>query len=238
MEKRKSKRNIYNQGEGIEIRANLYVIKYIYYHINKARCFYIESEREKGKKRISRSLYSDYLNISRQRFDRINNNYVFELTQSAMKDIIQQFGIGEEYFRKEDPVFFKIDGISSEDWKQFYDERHARLEEKVSQETCSEEAITKINEKLKKLVKSDWNKNVADKTGVYAVLYFFSFGKTWDARSKIEAAMEMLTTINVMEWDDVALKKLDKIKEYKDLLEKHYMYVDSVIKIMDIRSKK
>lgn len=94
--------------QGFPIRVNLYIIKYIYYHIRKDESFMDEGA---GKKPKSFPIYGNEIPMSRQRFDRINRGERFQLTAAEANDIIERFGIEFKYFRKEAPVMFEIDGI-------------------------------------------------------------------------------------------------------------------------------
>ncbi len=110
-----SRRNILDFETGFNVRANLYIIRYLYYHMKKADIFMMEGE---GKRRKSVAL-KEYVPISRTRFRRIFDGENFEIASEDKRKISECFNISTEYFRKEGELI-QIHGLTQEDWKCFF----------------------------------------------------------------------------------------------------------------------
>lgn len=232
---RKSVRNIYDKHTGLPVMINLYVIKYIYYHIKKAKCF-IEEKRD-GKKAKYYPIYQNEIPMSRQRFDRINKGENFEITAGEADLITERFGIDMKYFRRDNPVAFDIEGINMTDWKCFYNEKYGNgyaLSGRINNKQCSERA-EKVERMLKDLTKSDWESRLDRDNPLYAVCYFFHYGKKFDSPNSVKILKTTLKEMNYKDWER---ENIDTLKEVCGLLEKHCNYINSIITIIKLRSEK
>lgn len=234
---RKSVKNLYNAETGLSIMINLYVIKYIYYHIDKAECF-IE-ERTAGRKPKAYPIYGNEIPMSRQRFDRINKGMSFEITANEANNIIERFGIDIRYFRKDSPDCFEIEGLGLLDWKCFY--RHQYKVPYVLPESYEERTVLIKNKAdsletvLKELVAKGWETRIEKDSPLYAICYYFANGSRYDKPNNIEQFRQALSMIEYQDWDKVDYKVL--IKDY-EVLRKHYNYVSSLLNIYKLRNEK
>lgn len=227
-ETKKSRRHLFHKDNGLPIMVNLYVIKYIYYHIEKANRFM--EKQEKGKKPKAYPIYQNELPISRQRFDRINKGITFEISTGEAGEITSRFGIGEEYFRKDSPVMFKIKGISERDWKEFYCARYkVKYKGIEEEEACAE----KVERALKGLISADWKTQLKPNDPLFAICYYFSYGKKKEERNRAEIIIQLLKDMNYRDWEQSG----GLWKEAHGLLEKHYRYTDSIRVINDLREE-
>lgn len=237
---RKSVKNLYNHETGLPIMINLYVIKYIYYHIQKAPCFLERGEN--GRKAKAIPIYQNLIPISRQRFDRINKGITFELATGEATQICERFGIDIKYFRRDNPVAFYIDGIDGNiDWKCFYNKKYSGGYNlpTVSDKTKDKDIYKKKGDVpesvLKTLVTSDWEKLLSKDDPVYKICYYFHYGKRADEPDNKKMLKEILSEIAYSEWDDVPMESL---KELHKLLKKHYSYINSLVTLDNLRNEK
>lgn len=230
----KCNRNLYNADSGLPIMINLYMIKYIYYHIKKADCF-IE-KKQNGKKAKSRQIYGQEIPMSRQRMDRINSGMTFEVTAGEADYIVSRFGIDMRYFRKENPIPFNMKDISQTDWKCFY-----KLRYDVDYNLPSRYTRTKISSRanavenaLKKLTEDNWEESLKETNPLYAICYYFHYGKRFDELSRIEKLRNSLEAVSYTDWEkeDIKVLKNDYL-----VLQKHCSYINSLITIDKLRKE-
>lgn len=231
---RKSVKNLYDGNSGLSIMINLYVIKYIYYHIKKADCFMDENYSRKAK---AYPIYGTRgFPVSRQRFDRINKGYSFEFAKNEAEGVTETYGIDKIYFRKSEPVAFEIKGIGDIEWKCFYNDKYNGLYNLPSNIKDKEAVIkgkaAKVEDTLKCLV-ADWEKLDHD-SPVYAVCHYFHYGERFDKPDIIRNLKESLSVIKYREWDK---EGIDSLKEIQQLMKGHYQYISSLITLNTLKEK-
>ena len=231
---KKSVRNIYDKETGLPIRVNLYIIKYIYYHIDKAQCF-IE-EKIVGKRAKSYEIYGSELPVSRQRFDRINKGERFEISHNEAQQIIEKYGIDIKYFRKEEPIMFELDDITVTDWKRFYACKYKSVhnEVKTASKDELEKSTKKILEALNALVNKGWEK--LDKSNpLYSICFFFTNGRKWESEDNLTLFRKVLERMDYTEWEEVEIASL---KKDFALMKKHYNYIQALLVLDNLRNEK
>lgn len=231
-DEKKRVRNLFDGITGFPIMINLYVIKYIYYHIDKAECF-IE-KRKKGGKAKAYPIYGNWLPLSRQRFDRINNGNKFEISNREAAEICERFGIDIKYFRRDNPVAFEIQGIWDDDWKCFYNKKytaHYKVKD-INNETARAQHVETM---LKALLSSKWEEHLDKNDPVYKVCYYFHYGKRSDEPDNKRLLMEVLWQIDFAEWENETLESLNY---FSRLLKVHYDYINALITIEKLRDLK
>ena len=235
--KHNSVKNLYDGSTGLSIMINLYVIKYIYYHIDKARCFIDEDER--GKKRKSYPVYcTDMLPVSRQRLDRINKGKTFEFTRAEANSITETFGIEMKYFRKDEPVAFKIGDIDESDWKCFCNSRYEgkydlTLDFKNEGEDIVEKKGNTVENALKK-ISVGWEKMLNRDDPVFAICYYFHYGERFDRPNAIKNLKDILSSLDYREWEKESIATLNEILK---LLRGHYTYVNSLVSLDKLKKE-
>lgn len=233
--KRKSVKTLYNGNTGLSIMINLYVIKYIYYHIDKARCFIDEDER--GKKRKSYPIYStDMLPVSRQRLDRINKGKYFEFSRAEANSITETFGIDMKYFRKDDPIAFEIDGIDEKHWKCFYRTKYEvnyelRFDFESEGKDIVERLAQEVEDKLKNL-SGDWEQKLKCDDPIYAICYYFKHGERFDRQNTVKSIKDILSKLDYREWEK---ENIESLNELVKLLRGHYNYVNSLVTLNKLK---
>lgn len=218
---------------GLPIIINLYVIKYIYYHIDKAEQFIERSGG--GKKTKAHLIYQRELPMSRQRFCRIMNGSNFQITKEEAKNIVERYGIEKRYFRRDNPVAFEIDGISNiEEWKCFFCENNGipyEFEHYFTEETIKKKAA-KVETVLQELFYEDWEIRFDKHSPLFAICHYFHYGRRANEPSGVTKAKELLEKLNFSDWDKEPVEMLEVAEE---LLEKHYNYVHSLLTIIGLR---
>ncbi|MCM1101156.1 MAG: hypothetical protein NC398_07200 [Acetatifactor muris] len=236
---RKSVKNLYDGNTGFPIIINLYVIKYLYYHIKKADCF---MDEDYGRKAKAYPIYGTRgFPVSRQRFDRIKKGHTFEFTRGEADSVTETYGIDNIYFRKTEPVPFEIKGISDAEWKCFYNikyEGHYGLPDDIKKlETVRQpEAIKKKSKKVEDALKGlaeGWEKLEHDNP-VYAVCYYFHYGERFDKPDIIKNLKDILSVIAYREWDK---EDIGSLKEILSLMKGHYQYVSSLVTLNTLQEK-
>lgn len=234
--KNKSVRNLYNAETGLPIMINLYVIKFIYYHIKKADCF-IE-KRTTGRKPKSYEIYGNYIPMSRQRFDRINKGITFEVSANEAKDLINRYGFDEKYFRKDNPEYFEIDGLALSDWKCFYNDKYEGDYELSTQYRGNDELIKKkadkIGQVLRELISDFRAGELKQGNPLFAICYYFATGRRYGEECAIDRFRKIMREIKYSDWNNVELDLLNA--DFK-LLKKHLNYISSVITIRTVMNE-
>jgi len=231
-----STKRVYDEITGFPLMVNLYVIKYIYYHIEKARCFI--DEDNPGRKIKANPIYGKPgFPISRQRFDRINKGCNFTFARSDAIKLVETYGIDSIYFRKEEPVPFEIKGITMDDWKCFYNHRYKGDYElpyfvKNSKKAVENKAA-KIETTLKGLV-SDWERTLERDDPLFAICYYFHYGERFDKPNIMKNFKNILSILDFKEWDK---EDIEELKKVQTLLENHYQYVNSLVTLEKLRKK-
>ena len=230
---RKSVKNLYDLNTGLPIMINLYVIKYIYYHIRKDIRF-IE-KRQRGKKDKSYPIYQNELPMSRQRFDRINKGMTFEITSKEAQDITERFGIDIKYFRKYDPVMFEIEGINLGDWKCFYNHNYNNGYSLSGIRT--KDYVAKRSDFVEHTLNAlcnDWERKLDESNPLFAICYYFYYGKRLNDSNKIKQLMELVQKIDYSEWES---ERTELLKNDYDILRKHCEYINSLVTIRELHSE-
>ena len=84
-----SKRYIMNKKNGFNVMVNMYIIRYLYSHVEKSGRF-MDGE-DKRKKSID--FYKKVINISRQRMGRMLQGINFEMSADERKELCRIFYI-------------------------------------------------------------------------------------------------------------------------------------------------
>jgi len=233
---RKSVKNLYDGNTGFSLMINLYVIKYIYYHISKAQCFMDEDGQ--GTKKKSIPIYSSpYFPMSRQRLDRINKGGSFELTHGEAESITTAYGIDIKYFRKDDPQAFVINGIDETDWKCFYNSHYygnyGLSADLRGNEKKIEENATKVTNVLKEL-SENWEDTLEKDDPVFAICHYFHYGQRFDRPNAIKELRDILSSLDYGEWEK---ENGTSLNEMWKLLRNHFNYVNSLYTLKKLRKE-
>ncbi len=227
MAENKCNRNILDKETGFNVRTNLYIIRYLYYHMKKAGMF-MESGSYKRMKTVD---LQDFIQISKPRLYRIFNGDRFELTARESANMIEIFNIRAEYFKKNGELI-EISGITENDWYCFFGQTYGEKSVKklgVLPDEMAEKA-EKVQKALNELPKKDYIKNHYDTSHpLFRIHYYFEQGTTFKEFNRLQEFLESLKALKISDWKELADKPED-MKKYLQLLKKHYEYVDAYIK--------
>ena len=228
----KSTKHIYDYRTGLAIMVNLYIIKYIYYHIEKADVFM--ERKGAGRRGKAYPIYKEWIPISRQRFDRINKGLHFEFSVKEETTITKEFGIDKEYFKWDTPKMFKIEGISLDDWKYFYNEKYGVKFEGLGQTEKNINHISKVEESLKKIIATDWKNQTFKNDPIYNICYYFHNGYRCDRPPRVDVLKDVLKEMAFEEWDGLDIQTR---KSIESLLKSHWRYIGAINTLEEMRNK-
>lgn len=111
-------KSVLTKYSGIAIIGNLFIMRYLYFHIKKNDVFLVEGEGSRNK---SAKFYSEIIPLSRARFLRMLNGENFRMSVEDIEDICDRFNLKEDYFRQTDPILMEIPEhkLEKQDWKSF-----------------------------------------------------------------------------------------------------------------------
>ena len=234
--------NILSMENGFNTRVNLFIIRYLYYHMKKHSKFL---KKGKGTRQASVDL-NVYVGISRPRFTRIFSGENFEMAETQSRDISKLFNISADYFKKNGKLI-EIHGIDRDDWKCYFNSefRGSVIMDELDEQTTPKEEIEKwkkekmaralkVDEKLQELVETNFVANHYDaKTALYRIHYFFKNGVAFTEVSTLNKFLKYLQLLKISDWK--ALKSNpEEMKKYLDMLEKHYEYINAYLKFIEL----
>ena len=104
----------FKNGDGFHIRVNLYIIRFLFCHMDSKNNPNLSKEVK--KRRPAYLLYSeDYFPV-RQRMDRINKGENFEFSNKEAEGLSKLFAIDKSHFTNKSSEPFPIQGITVTDW--------------------------------------------------------------------------------------------------------------------------
>lgn len=235
----KSNRNILDRDSGFNIRVNLYIIRYMYSHMEKADVFMVNTN---GKRRTSIDVY-EYVVISRQRFARMLQGKNFELTKTEKDTIIGYYNINKDYFEKNGEIipvhYFKenvfIRDITREDWECYFAQQYGKesVGEIIMPDEEIKERIKILQDALSDIVGKDYVPRHYDTAmPLYRIYYFFAGGHTFKEVSTLNKFLDSLERLRISDWEELAKNPIE-IKKYLPLLKRHYEYIDAYIKCIE-----
>lgn len=236
MEENSKETNASNRGDilsmedGFNTRVNLFIIRYLYYHMKKHSCF---MEEGKGKRQKSKDL-KKRVGITRQRFSRIFNGYNFELSGKEAENIAGLFNISTDYFRKNGKLV-EVHGIDRNDWKCYFNRQYNGSVKDVPY-TPKERMgrADEVDARLQELVKKNFVANHYDtRMALYRIFYFFENGVAFREVSTLNKFLENLQLLKISDWKELKNNPAD-MKRYFHLLEKHYEYVNAYLKCREL----
>lgn len=111
-------KSVLTKYSGIAIIGNLFIMRYLYFHIKKNDVFLVEGEGSRDK---SAKFYRNVIPFSRARFLRMLNGENFRMPIDEIEKICGDFSLKEDYFRQTDPILMEIPEheLDELDWKAF-----------------------------------------------------------------------------------------------------------------------
>lgn len=219
---------IFSKNNALHIMVNLYIIRYLYSHLDKAECFMIKSQRKKSRN------YNEIIGISRPRMDRIFHGENFTISKKERENICSMFHIQDTFFQK-DGSFMQIHMLDETDWQCFFNIKYY-TDIPIGFNTKEEQKnADKVINVLKKLVIKGIIENEYDtQTPIYRIYYYFKNGTTYQEESRLTKFLKALSDLNISDWDELE-GNLDQMIRCGDMLEKHTKYVKSAITYKQMR---
>lgn len=226
-----SKRTILDIANGFNTRVNLYIIRKLYYRMDKADRFMTSGI---GKRKASVDIKEEIL-ITRQRLDRIFCGYNFEMSSSESKTIAGLFNISTDYF-KENGNLVSIHGITKEDWECFFSRQYGAESVTNIGKTKSEidAGMKKVYGALEEVLKKDRIEQLYDtNTALYRIRYYFKHGVAYREVGAFSKFLESLELIKISDWKELEKDPAD-MRKYLPLLKKHYEYASAYLKCREL----
>ena len=226
------KRYILDKNNGFNVMVNLYILRYMYSHMNKAECF----EDATGMRKKSQDFHTTIINISRQRLSRILNGERFEISKEERANLCNMFGIEAKYFLRNGEII-SIRTLEENDWKCFFNYTFYLDYEVGVPNKKRDELVEKVTSALKtlaneKVVLSEYESD----TPVYRIYYYYKNGVTYKEESRLTRFLKALSQLRISDWDE--LEDLEQMKNYAEMLSKHTDYVNVVIDYHRLREEK
>lgn len=226
-----SKRNILDNTTGFGVRINFYIIRYLYRHVKLHDSFRdIETNR-------AINFYTEIINISRQRFARLQNGENFELKKEEMDYITKKFNIDGEYSQKNAKII-EIYSLDEDDWKCYFKEKLQCSDIKVHYSSPERQRRSnKVEEQLKKLVKKDYIvKNYTSDTCIYRLYYYFQYGVPFFEKSRLTNFIEALEKLKISDWKELD-NDPERFQYCCDLIRKQYEYTWAFAKCRELEKE-
>lgn len=222
--------DILSREDGFNTRVNLFIIRYLYYHMKKASSF---MKAGKGKRQMSVDI-KEYVGIPRQRFDRIFKGDNFQITEENAKDISGLFNISADYFKKSG-LLIEIYGIDRNDWKCYFSQQYkGSVESAPYTPKVRTDRAVEVDKKLCELIKGNYiAKHYDTKTTLYRIHYYFENGVAFKEVSPFNKFLENLQLIKISDWKELEYNPAEMAK-YLPLLKKHYEYINAYLKCKEL----
>lgn len=232
-----SKRNILDLNTGFNVMINLYVIRYLYSHMdNKAKRFMDEG----GQRKKSNDFYLE-IGISRQRFQRILGGQRFEMSFKDRKYLSGKFNIGDEYFNGNGKAV-ELNLVSGTDWKAFFNHKYpgdgnAKKYGTWEPEKVLQERVGRVEKALSGLL----GKNVVENTygtdtAIYRIHYYWKNGTACIVDSNLTVFTRALERLQIEDWAEIE-NDIKKMEKYRRKLAEHAEYLRIVTEYKRVKKK-
>lgn len=230
-------KRIMNSATGFNIMVNLYILRYLYIHLKK------HSDMKDAK-----YFYTDILEISRQRFQRICRGEAFQISVAERTRLSELFAIDPEYFNSKGSIIQVLD-LTVDDWKCFFNTKYSvgydikiimKPGEK-KEEVQKRESTERCDRVLNALKTVTTNRYIAEKCydidPLYRVHYYYYYHETYGARSDLIALQLMLEQVYPSEWSVYSsdLDGVERLKVVRDRLKEHLEYIEAVLVVSKYR---
>ena len=218
-----AQRYILNKNNGFNVMVNLYIIRFLYSHMEKADCFEVKGSMRKK----SIDFYKSVVEISRQRMARMLCGGNFEMTSEDRKRLSNMFGISEKYFIK-DGDCIQLGRLEENDWKCYFNERYCTGYNIPDFDRIKKRHISNVENILKELCKKGALERDYDTgTPIYHIFYYFKKGTTYIEESKLRKFLKALSQLSLSDWEEIE-DDIDSLEHYQNILEKHNRYIKIV----------
>lgn len=217
-----------NYQNGFCVRVNLYIIREVFKKIKKQYSKFL------GRNAVLKDFY-DLIGIDRHRFQKIMAGENFRITKDEREKLTGTFNIEDGYFVADGNIFDM--GLDRQKWECFFNQKFQKgygigLPDKIQNRYHDE-----VSRKLGEIKKFEDIKNVyTEDSAIFRISYYFHEGRAFREEKPIQRLMNELDRVDVTNWDELAWdKKESRLKEYREKLEKHAQYVQSLIILLENR---
>lgn len=215
-----SRRYIMNKKNGFNVMVNMYIIRYLYSHIEKSSRF-MDSENKKKK---SIDFYENVIHISKPRMIRMLHGMDFEVSANERKELCRIFYIKEDYFLK-NGLFMEVHLLDEIDWKCFFNEKYDTLFQLNLSNRVKQEKIKKVKENLKYLVKKDVIENEYEHDSpIYRIYHYFHKGNIYKEESRLTRFLRELSNLQLSDWEDIEMDIVE-LNKYQKMMAEHTNYI-------------
>lgn len=202
--------------------VNLFIIRYLYSHLDKAECFMEKSLRKKSKN------FYKLMNISSERMARILHGENFNLTINEKEKFCGMFHVKENFFMEKGAIM-PIQSVNETDWKCFFHINYQVRFNVMPSEKEKKENTEYVVKNLKKLSKKGTIENNYDtESPIFRIWYYFKNGTPYNEESRLTRFLRELSNLSISDWDELE-DNLSQMQRYGDLLEKHVTYIKAAI---------
>lgn len=226
-------RGAFDSQKGYHIRVNLYIIRFIYCHIDS------KSKPNKTgtikKYRAMGTLHSEEYFPNRQRFDRISKGKNFDFSRVEAARISETFGISKEYFTDKAKEPFYIKEITNLDWACLYKKEYALENESVKNLTEQEieDRYERVIKALKNTVKNWGRLSLGDP--IYAICFYYYYNVLFINKPKQTDTLKGL--LEKITYDDWEKENINYLEVTYKLMKKHFNYLRYKVELEQLRKK-
>lgn len=219
-----SKSNILNKKNGFNVMVNMYIIRYMYSHLDKATAF----KHKEAKRKKSISFNKEVMRISGPRMNNILHGVNFEMSANEVERFNSMFNISKEHFLK-NGIVIEVYSLTVDDWKCYFNEFYYTDFEINIPKQAKKERIKKVEKKLKELVSKDTiNHEYETDTAVYRIYYYFKNGVAYQEETRLTKFCKSLSQLKVSDWEEME-EDMELLEKYQGILSQHLHYINVTI---------
>lgn len=214
---------------GFCVRVNLYIMREVFKNLKK------QYSKFQGRGATLKDFYK-LIGIGYPKFEKIITGVNFRITKDEREKLSKTFNIEEQYFVADGSIF-DVYGLDRQKWECFFDQRYQKVYDIELPDKIQKRYADEVSKKLEEIKKFEDIKNVyTEDSAILRVSYYFHEGRTFKKERPLQRLMDELDRVDVTNWDELERdKKESQLKEYREKLEKHAQYVQSLIILLENR---
>lgn len=229
MQKNVTRRTGYHRNKiyMLEVRINLFIIKYLYNHLVNDDKFYSKGKR-KSRKPFSEVLAGGDEGVFNGKWlSYVWNGENFTMPNNKCKAVSETFALDESYFRSKETRLIEIGaGITLNHWQSYFwkiiDKGDSYLNAVEKQQAAE------VEKQLDNIVKCNLS-DFRQGDPIYCIRHYFFYGERYDANAtgkrKVKECIQLIKKIETREMDRL---ELDDLTEFEKTLSDTYEYVRAV----------
>lgn len=230
-------RNEQDKMEMLELRINLFIIKYLYNHLENDGRFYSNGKR---RSRIPFKIVlggGDDSIFNGKWLSNVWSGENFTMSEKKRKVLSTMFALDESYFRSKETKVIEIEKeIDLNHWQSYF----WKLQDKDDSglNMVQKQQAIKVEERLESITKHQLS-DFSEDDPVYRIRYYFRYGTGYDlnaaGRAKVKRCTQLIEEIELKEIDGLGLSELS---EFEKALADIYGYVKATKLIKTKKLKK